>query len=72
MLRKRASIILRLADVPHRELCRLHMPLTCGPPLDHLQAFHVCTSHVVQAAWDRGQELAVYGVVYNLQVCGRA
>lgn len=31
------------------------------------QTFHVCTSHVVQAAWDQGQQLEVYGVVYNLK-----
>ena len=31
------------------------------------QAFHVCTSPVVQAAWDRGQELAVYGIIYSVE-----
>ncbi|PNW79196.1 hypothetical protein CHLRE_09g405750v5 [Chlamydomonas reinhardtii] len=31
------------------------------------QAFHVATSPVVQAAWDRGQELHLYGVVYSLK-----
>ena len=31
------------------------------------QTFHVCTSPVVQNAWDQGQELAVYGVIYSLK-----
>uniref|UniRef100_A0A7S0WUW1 Carbonic anhydrase n=1 Tax=Chlamydomonas leiostraca TaxID=1034604 RepID=A0A7S0WUW1_9CHLO len=31
------------------------------------QAFHVCTSPVVQAAWDEGQELAVVGLIYSLR-----
>ncbi|KAG2438275.1 hypothetical protein HYH02_010973 [Chlamydomonas schloesseri] len=31
------------------------------------QTFHVATSPVVQAAWDRGQELHLYGVVYSLK-----
>ena len=32
------------------------------------QTFHVCTSPVVQNAWDQGQELSVYGMVYSLKV----
>ena len=31
------------------------------------QTFHVCTSPIVQHAWDQGQELAVYGVIYDLK-----
>lgn len=31
------------------------------------QTFHVCTSPVVQAAWDRGQDVEVYGIVYSLK-----
>ena len=31
------------------------------------QTFHICTSPVVQNAWDQGQELAVYGVIYSLR-----
>ncbi|GIL64348.1 hypothetical protein Vafri_18316, partial [Volvox africanus] len=31
------------------------------------QAFHVCTSPVVQSAWDRGQSLHIYGVIYSLK-----
>ncbi len=31
------------------------------------QTFHVCTSPVVQAAWDEGQELYVFGCIYSLQ-----
>jgi carbonic anhydrase len=31
------------------------------------QTFHVCTSPIVQSAWDQGQELAVFGVIYGLQ-----
>lgn len=31
------------------------------------QTFNVCTSPVVQAAWDQGQELHIYGVVYSLK-----
>ncbi|KAG1670190.1 hypothetical protein FOA52_014966 [Chlamydomonas sp. UWO 241] len=31
------------------------------------QTFHVCTSPMVQNAWDRGQELSVYGVIYSLK-----
>ncbi|GFH26348.1 carbonate dehydratase, partial [Haematococcus lacustris] len=31
------------------------------------QTFHVCSSPVVQAAWDAGQQLAVYGVIYSLK-----
>ncbi|KAG1674448.1 hypothetical protein FOA52_003053 [Chlamydomonas sp. UWO 241] len=31
------------------------------------QTFHVCTSPVVQNAWDSGQELSVYGVIYSLK-----
>ena len=31
------------------------------------QTFHVCTSPVVQNAWDQGQELSVYGMVYSLK-----
>jgi carbonic anhydrase len=31
------------------------------------QTFHVCTSPVVQNAWDQGQEVAVYVVIYSLQ-----
>mmetsp|Transcript_26981 Transcript_26981/g.58994 ORF Transcript_26981/g.58994 Transcript_26981/m.58994 type:complete len:341 (+) Transcript_26981:274-1296(+) len=31
------------------------------------QTFHVCTSPVVQSAWDQGQQVAVYGVVYSLK-----
>ncbi|GAX79814.1 hypothetical protein CEUSTIGMA_g7254.t1 [Chlamydomonas eustigma] len=31
------------------------------------QTFHVCTSPVVQNAWDKGQDLAVYGVIYSLK-----
>ncbi|KAI8466903.1 MAG: carbonic anhydrase [Monoraphidium minutum] len=30
------------------------------------QVFHVCTSPVVQAAWAEGQELHVWGVIYDL------
>lgn len=31
------------------------------------QTFHVCTSPVVQSAWDQGQDVAVYGMIYNLK-----
>ncbi|KAG2500833.1 hypothetical protein HYH03_001595 [Edaphochlamys debaryana] len=31
------------------------------------QTFHVCTSPVVQAAWEKGQELNIYGLVYSLK-----
>ena len=31
------------------------------------QCFHVCTAPVVQNAWDQGQELSVFGVVYSLR-----
>jgi len=31
------------------------------------QTFNVCTSPVVQAAWDRGQELHVHGMIYELK-----
>jgi hypothetical protein len=31
-----------------------------------LQVFHVCTSPVVQSAWAEGQELHVWGVIYDL------
>ncbi|PNH10200.1 Carbonic anhydrase 2 [Tetrabaena socialis] len=31
------------------------------------QTFHVATSPVVQAAWDKGQELFIYGTVYSLK-----
>jgi hypothetical protein len=37
-------------------------PLLPPPP----QVFHVCTSPVVQAAWAEGQELHVWGVIYDL------
>nr|AJW81214.1 beta type carbonic anhydrase [Lobosphaera incisa] len=30
------------------------------------QLFNVCTSPVVQAAWDRGQELSVHGLIYSV------
>jgi len=31
------------------------------------QVFNVCTSPVVQSAWDNGQPLAVHGLIYNLK-----
>lgn len=31
------------------------------------QTFHVATSPIVQAAWERGQEVNVYGVIYSLK-----
>ena len=31
------------------------------------QTFNVCTSQVVQEAWDKGQDLTVFGLVYNLK-----
>ncbi|KXZ44262.1 hypothetical protein GPECTOR_70g493 [Gonium pectorale] len=31
------------------------------------QTFNVCTSPVVQSAWDKGQSLHVYGLVYSLK-----
>lgn len=31
------------------------------------QCFHLCTSPVVQNAWDQGQEINVYGLVYGLR-----
>ncbi|PNW74408.1 hypothetical protein CHLRE_13g607350v5 [Chlamydomonas reinhardtii] len=31
------------------------------------QTFNVCTSPVVQHAWDQGQQLFIYGVVYSLK-----
>ncbi len=31
-----------------------------------LQVFNVCTSPIVQNAWDQGQTLAVHGVVYTV------
>ena len=31
------------------------------------QCFNVCTAPVVQAAWARGQKLAVHGLVYSLK-----
>lgn len=31
------------------------------------QVFNVCTSPVVQQAWDQGQELAIHGLVYSLE-----
>lgn len=30
------------------------------------QVFNVCTSPVVQAAWERGQELSIHGAIYSL------
>ena len=35
------------------------------PPPTH-QVFNVCTSPVVQQAWDAGRPLAVHGLVYQL------
>ncbi len=32
-----------------------------------MQVFNVCTSPVVQHAWDAGQPLAVHGLVYDLR-----
>jgi hypothetical protein len=43
---------------PLRSLCELNVT---RPVLS------VCTSPVVQAAWAAGQQLAVYGVIYNLK-----
>ena len=39
-----------------------------GPPPPHTdpQVFHVCTSPVVQGAWAEGQELYVWGVIYDV------
>ncbi len=31
-----------------------------------LQVFNVCTSPIVQKAWDLGQPLAVHGLVYDI------
>jgi len=31
------------------------------------QTFHVCTSPVVQKAWDEGQDLVVFGAIYSLK-----
>jgi len=31
------------------------------------QTFHVATCPVVQAAWDRGQALNIYGLIYSLK-----
>ena len=42
---------------PLRSLCELNVKR---------QVFSVCTSPVVQAAWAAGQEVAVYGVIYDL------
>lgn len=41
--------------------CKLGMP-----PWLLLQVFNVCTSPIVQQAWDAGQLLAVHGLVYAL------
>jgi carbonic anhydrase len=30
------------------------------------QAFHVCQTTVVEAAWERGQQLSVHGLIYGL------
>ena len=32
-----------------------------------MQVFNVCTSPVVQQAWDSGQHVAVHGVVYSVE-----
>ena len=32
-----------------------------------MQVFNVCTSPVVQSAWDEGQDLAIHGLVYSLE-----
>ena len=40
-----------------------HAALPLAPPR---QVFHVCTSPVVQGAWAEGQELHVWGVIYDL------
>ena len=29
------------------------------------QVFNIATSNIVQAAWERGQPLAVHGIVYS-------
>ncbi len=31
------------------------------------QTFHICTSPIVQNAWDQGQDLTVYGCIYDLK-----
>jgi len=31
------------------------------------QAMHVCQTTIVQAAWERGQQLAVHGLIYGLR-----
>lgn len=36
------------------------------PPVPLPQVFNVCTSPMVQQAWDSGQTLSVHGLVYAL------
>lgn len=31
------------------------------------QVFNVCTSPVVASAWDEGQELNVFGIIYDVK-----
>ena len=31
------------------------------------QCFHLCTSPVVQNAWEQGQDITAYGLVYGLR-----
>nr|AJW81215.1 beta type carbonic anhydrase [Lobosphaera incisa] len=50
-----------LRELPEKEqwnkLCELNVVR---------QVFNVCTSPVVQAAWERGQGLAIHGLIYEL------
>ena len=39
---------------------------TCCFGLCAPQVFNVCTSPIVQKAWDLGQPLAVHGLVYDI------
>lgn len=55
-----ADMLMKLADQPKRQwdtLVELNVVR---------QVFNVCTSPVVQAAWDAGQPLAIHGVVYDV------
>ena len=38
-----------------------------APPHGAAQVFNVCTSPVVQQAWDSGQNVAVHGLVYSVE-----
>jgi hypothetical protein len=63
----------RIPETPDLHTLSLLGPASLPEKVDRLcelnvirQTFHVCTSPIVQAAWDQGQDLAVYGMIYSL------